>query len=531
MGYNNRFNYQQGQQEGGEANIQASDASFHEIRTYNDTKDKIWIVGAEINNTQDIGSLLLYLNDLYMLLMRADKVWWGVEYSVREKASRMKSKTVSFKYSGQMAKYSNKIKTYIDYVENNERFMEEHDAGFDDYMNLPSAKGKLRFLKKKATDLIGDVADEWEQLAAKIDFTMPLELREGRDPFFRIAEALQINYTTEDYELYKKVAKRGIKKLAFMNALYKVRENGHIPCAISGEFNHGKSTTEIILAVWDTNYTRMLLKKINRELYEMLKASVRCSTKDNIIISPKDPASKFIINPLQFNAYGVDEAVLLATTQDATSNRFRRLLEAFAQNRKLNPSYYMVYSNFFKMPNALAELMMEWIHKISKRTAEVIIPSTVIQTKEKWDKERVERYAKYPKNFRRAIKFHPSFIMEIKTPRLVGKRWENYLKKYAEYKMTNALDTDDKKAQDKKEQLFRQIDKLLNKAVVQVKSKADIANLMKAMLVKGSKVNENLATAMANDLATEYEAWKMDSVSGALVENLNKMLLVGETKE
>lgn len=520
---NNRFNrFMQPQlEQNAEGNISASDASYHEIAIYNGVKDKIWQVGAEINNAEDLITLKLFLNDLYMLLLRADKTWKSVEYSVQEKVKRSKMGTASFKYNNQMKKYAKNVKTYISFMTNEPTGLPAQE----EYMNIPSQRARLTYLKEESINLISDVTDEWEKLAAKIDFTMPLELREGRDVFFRITTALQIKYTKEQYELYKKVAKRGIEKLAFLFALSRVNMSGHIPCVISGEFNHGKSTTEIIFGLLDIKFTRLLLKTFKPEVWATVKDELKFTTKENIIISRKDPASKNFLHPKRFTPYAIDEATLMAMAQDATTTRFRKLMDAFAQNRKLAPAYYMVYSNFFLMPNALASLMMVWIHKISVNTAEVVIPSTVIQTKEKWDRERIERYAKYPNSFRNNIKFHPSFIMELKTPALKGKRWENYLKKYDKYKeIIETLDENEKRPS-KTEAIYKKIDEFINRGVVKVESKGDVANLIKSMLSKTGNLNDNSISALSNELANGYQEWKAEAISENLVGKLNKLLL------
>ena len=257
--------------------------------------------------------------------------------------------------------------------------------------------------------------------------------------------------------------------LAYVNALFKIRTHNHVQCVVSGEFSQGKSSTAIAIARWEQIYIRRLLKILMPEEYERIgKENLRFSVESSIIISPKDPASKYLTSPKWWKSYVVDEGYLFATTAEATTNKTKRIREHIAQNRKMHPSMYWVYPNIFKMPGLMLELMDELVHKEQVGLADVIIPARVIQLKEKFDKDRIARYAKRPKYFSSLIRHHPSFIAKVRTPRLKGKLWELYLKKYEKYKMIDEEETDVKaNVQDK---FFRSIEILMEKAVVEVHS-------------------------------------------------------------
>ena len=71
-----------------------------------------------------------------------------------------------------------------------------------------------------------------------------------------MAAALQIPYTEEDFKIYREWTKRhDVRRIAFANALYRVKTGGHIQAVVSGEYNHGKSTTAMLLTKWDTFHT------------------------------------------------------------------------------------------------------------------------------------------------------------------------------------------------------------------------------------------------------------------------------------
>ena len=194
-----------------------------------------------------------------------------------------------------------------------------------------------------------------------------------------IAAALQIPYREKDFNLYREwTQNHDVRRIAFANALYRVKTGGHIQAAVSGEYNHGKSTTAMLLTRWDTTYTRELLKYYEDSRYEEACRHLHFNIDKSVIISPKDPASKYITKPQLFRPYEVDEGYLWSTTQEASEKKTTILRDKMMQNRKLSPSNYWVYPNIFKMPGIILENMMEVIHKTSISQGIMLAPSTVI---------------------------------------------------------------------------------------------------------------------------------------------------------
>ncbi|MEM3830379.1 MAG: hypothetical protein QXP36_14375 [Conexivisphaerales archaeon] len=519
--YQNRY-YQPFQEEQQEPVASVSEESLHEIREYNDTKDKIKMIQAEIVNATTENDLLFHMGNLYMLLQAADHIWLGIAEVVKHQVDVRKLSSLPFEYKNEFRTFAEKVKTYIEYKKNPAKFYEDPDEEFETYISMSPA-AQFNWLKEQMDKIINDALDQWVKFAAKIDFGMPIELKESKNFFFKATQALQIRFTEEDYKEYLNVANTTYKQIAYVFALYKVREGGHIQCAISGEFNHGKSTAALLIALWDSRFTRLIMKRIKPKLYKQMHDQIRFSVEDNVVISERDPASKYIMHPKPLNPLVIDEAYLFATTADATSTKFRRLRDALIQNRKQSPSFYWIYANFFKMPNAFTELMLAWIHKTSKNIGEVVIPSTQIQLPEKFDKMRIQKYAKHPESFRVAIKFHPAFVGEIRTKQLKGKTWERYLEKYQKYQTTT--DEIAKKPTNQKISFLTQIDALITKHVINVNSKEDIQKFIKRLLLAEPNIDENSATVLSADLATEYQEWKEEKVSEKLVEKLNTFLI------
>lgn len=336
-----------------------------------------------------------------------------------------------------------------------------------------------------------------------------------------MAAALQIPYTEEDFKLYQEWTKgHDVRRIAFANALYRCKTGGHIQAAISGEYNHGKSTTAILLARWDTNYTRDLLRYYGDPRYEKAQKHLHFNIEHSVIISPKDPASKYIAHPHLLRPYEIDEGYLWSTTQEASEKKTTTLREYIMQNRKLSPSMYWVYPNIFKMPGIILENMMEVIHKTSMSQGIMLAPSTVIQIKEKFDKDKIEKYAKKPRFFSRSMKWHSAFIFYPHFPRLKGKAWVKYLDKYEKYKV---IKEEQQKEENARVKFFGQLDTLIDKNVISINSKADVAEYIKQALQASGRqyASDTIPTLLAN----EYIEWKTDKISKQLVENLSKISL------
>ena len=341
-----------------------------------------------------------------------------------------------------------------------------------------------------------------------------------------VADRLQIPYNEEDLEFYRKWTRNTdpnsrLRKFAFMFALFKVKTNNHIQFIISGEFGQGKSTTAIILAKWDQIYTRTLLKKKRPELYQAIgDKNLRFSLEDNVIISPKDPASKAIANPKPWNSYVIDEGFLFVTSQEATTSIARKIRDNITQNRKKQPSMYWIYPNIFKMPSLILELMDGVLHKEKVDLGDVLIPSRVIQLKEKFDKERLMRYAKYPKRFSQFIRFHPSFVAKVKTRKVTGPTWKLYEQKYEKYKVTE----EELPRANSQTKLFTRVEDLLNKNVIKLGSQKDLITLFYNLLKK-KNANENMAQSLSGILADKFIDWQENKVASELTDSLSQSIL------
>lgn len=341
-----------------------------------------------------------------------------------------------------------------------------------------------------------------------------------------VSDALQIYYNQQDYDLYKSWTKGNrVRQLGFMFALFKVKSDNHIQAVFSGEFGQGKSSAAIQTARWDTIFTRRLLRVYKPNEFTK-KGDIHFGVKDNIIISPEDPASKYIKDPKRYNAYEIDEGYLFATTGEANALSTKGLRKQIMKNRKKNISNYWVYPNIFKMPTILLELMDIWVHKENICVGDVIIPNRVIQNKEKFNRDKIEKMAEYPKGFANAIKHHPSFVTKVRFSKIKGKSWKAYLKKYDDY-----VDTDeeaDKVKVDVKLNLFNQIHDLVEKGVVDTgsaKARQEFVNDLMYNTIREQSSNEIASKQMADSMTQQYLKWEEDKVARQLTKSLSKSLM------
>ena len=336
-----------------------------------------------------------------------------------------------------------------------------------------------------------------------------------------LAKRLQIPIKDGDYERFKYATKDNrAKQLAYINALFKIRTENHIQCVVIGDVGQGKSTTATMLSLYDTRFARELLKRENWQEYLKYGDKIHFNLANHVIISPKDPAKKFVDAPKAYNAYELDEGYLWATTSEASTRATKQFIENIIQNRKLHPSFYHVYQNLFKMPSRVLELMNEVILKLYVNKGALLVPTRMIQIAEKFDRARLERYAKHPNTFEGSIKYHPAFVSMLKTPKWSDKFHERYLQKYEKYKVSEAGEGKQKATAE--EQLFKSLDKISKQRMVEIKSKADVKSLFMA-LFKG-RLSESSADSTSNLLADRYISWKENQAINLLSGRLNDAL-------
>lgn len=335
-----------------------------------------------------------------------------------------------------------------------------------------------------------------------------------------LARRLQIHIKDGDYERFKFATKNSrTRQLAYINSLFKIRAENHIQCVVIGDVGQGKSTTATMLGIYDTRYTRELLKIENWREYLKYGDKIHFNLVNHVIISPNDPAKKFFDAPKPYNSYETDEGYLWATTSEANTRATKHFIENIIQNRKHHPSFYHVYQNLFKMPNRVLELMNEVLLKLYVNKGALLVPTRMIQIAEKFDRARLERYAKHPNTFENSIKYHPAFVSMLKTPKWTDKFHERYLQKYEKYKMSEKEEVEKINAE---ERLFRSLDNISKQRTIEMNSKADVKSILVTLFK--DKLGEHGAETMGGLLAERYISWKENQAIGFLSGRLSDAL-------
>lgn len=357
-----------------------------------------------------------------------------------------------------------------------------------------------------------------------------------------VAESLQIEYTTDEYELYKKWTKDSngrpirFKELAFLFVLFKLKNNNHIQCVVSGEFGQGKTSTAISMARWDALFTKRLIKwyekmgKLKDKDFDHLKDvdsnKVQFRVDDNIVISPEDPTSKFLYSPKRLQPYVIDDGYFFTSTREANTTATGNIVKSITGNRKQNPSMYWIFPNIFKIPTAILETMDIWIHKESLRKGDILIPSRVIQLKEKFAREKVEKYARYPKAFGNLIRLHPSFITKAKFPKVKGRGWKKYLDKYEKYKWKD--ESQQKEKTNARMDFFRQLEKVLEKNIRVTSTAKAREELIHTLIVNAmKKKSSNVAqiNQIADSFTDQFIKWQEDKLAGQLTKDISDSMV------
>ena len=169
--------------------IQTENAGFHEIKIYNNTKDKLWELSDMLNIAASLPDVVLIGKNLQNLLVRADTVWEGIKEGANKKRVKLKIQGNEFIYMGEMLERATKIKRYIKMYEDGESFISTYKETPEDFIDFKdkntSTASKASLLREKIQEQVALAAKEWGKLAALINLNMPLVIKEERNIFFR----------------------------------------------------------------------------------------------------------------------------------------------------------------------------------------------------------------------------------------------------------------------------------------------------------------------------------------------------------
>lgn len=186
----NRFSYNSlDSADSDDLSIQTDSQGYHEIKVYNEVRDRMWQLLSDIVASDNINGVVTFASHLQIMLIKGDSIWRSIQESAQIKAKSLTlDGTKGFKYNNELETISEKVKRYIDFYNAPELFQDKYgrlDKEYEEFMqNLTEIK-KLEFVKKKMAQSVADADKVWGTLAAKIGLGLPLKIAEERELFFR----------------------------------------------------------------------------------------------------------------------------------------------------------------------------------------------------------------------------------------------------------------------------------------------------------------------------------------------------------
>jgi hypothetical protein len=166
--------------------VASEDPSYHAIKVYNMIEDALWERLDLLGNATSLDGIIHIAKEVRLLLLRGDKVWSEIRKAIEIQASGLKIKATSFNYKGEFNTYASEILRYLNISINAGFFafngsLEEQKMATE-YLEL-SPLQRNSWLVEKLENKILDATELWGELAATINFTMPINIKDTRDPF------------------------------------------------------------------------------------------------------------------------------------------------------------------------------------------------------------------------------------------------------------------------------------------------------------------------------------------------------------
>ncbi len=162
--------------------IATEDASYHSIRIYNMVRDRLWERLELIQNGLSLEELSRYIQELRLLLLRGDKVWLEISKTVAERKKDLKIDTSAFPYTEQLKKLADEIERYYVLINRADMMSMMGDQSALEFLQMPPEL-QSSYIKQGVEAIVLRADEIWGEHAAIIGFTMPIEIKDSRDPF------------------------------------------------------------------------------------------------------------------------------------------------------------------------------------------------------------------------------------------------------------------------------------------------------------------------------------------------------------
>jgi hypothetical protein len=173
--------------EGEQAEVQADTQGYHEIKVYNETRDRLRERLLGIKLISSIEEMPPFIDQLKSEMARAHTIWLGINESILAKKGKDKpgAKQIETPYKDEFIAYKDSIQRYLNFITNKNSFIDEYgnyDKEYEGFKMLPKVQ-QAAFIKERLEKLIDDADGLWAKLAARINLGLPLKVSTPRTPF------------------------------------------------------------------------------------------------------------------------------------------------------------------------------------------------------------------------------------------------------------------------------------------------------------------------------------------------------------
>ena len=176
--------------------VQTETTGMHEMKVYNETRDKIHSYLSVLKQLNDVGRISSTIIEIQTLLNTAHSLWTEINSAFIAKYAKLKA-TGSPVYSGELKVKSKELNTYLKYL----RYIDSRSLPLDllndkKFMELKSTSRPEAIFTIQ--DEVGEIVEEadidWGESAVKAGINLPIRAKEEQSMFFRARKKAPNSY-------------------------------------------------------------------------------------------------------------------------------------------------------------------------------------------------------------------------------------------------------------------------------------------------------------------------------------------------
>ena len=167
--------------------VQTETTGMHEMKVYNETRDKIHSYLSVLKQLSDVGQISSTIIEIQNLLNTAHSLWTEINEAFTAKYVKLKAKGEAV-YSGALKVKSDELNTYLKYL----RYIDSRSLPLEllndkKFMGLKSMqKGEAIFtIQNEVSEIVENADIEWGSSAVKAGINLPIRAKEEQSMFFR----------------------------------------------------------------------------------------------------------------------------------------------------------------------------------------------------------------------------------------------------------------------------------------------------------------------------------------------------------